>query len=81
MYCPNCAGNLEAADNEKILSQDNWGGDYWTHFCSKCKTYWHLHLSGSEVVLMATKQEQPASIRIVDDLKVELGERLYILER
>ncbi len=79
MFCPNCRSELLAVDNDKLLSQTLDGGEYWTHQCSTCKTYWHLHLAGSEVVLIATKSDQIASIKIVDDLKIELSERLFKL--
>jgi len=79
MFCPNCANTLEAVD--KILSQDLQGGDYYTHFCSNCKTYWHLHIHGESVDLISTTGQFIASKKIVDDLKIELGERLLKLEK
>lgn len=76
MFCSNCAGNLKAVD--EILSQDLQGGDYYTHFCKKCDTYWHLHMAGDEVVLISTNTKQfIASRKIIDDLKIELSERVF----
>ena len=77
MFCPNCTSALKPV--EDILSRNLDGGDYWTHQCPICKTYWHLHLAGGDVVLIATKSDQIASVKIVDDLKIELSERVFKL--
>lgn len=81
MFCPNCAGELQLADTEKLISQDLWGGDYYTHQCLGCKTYWHLHISSGNVTLISTKAQEIASKKIVDDLKIELSERVFRLEK
>lgn len=75
MYCPNDAGKLVAVDNDRLLSQTSQA-DYFTHQCSTCKTYWHLHLTGSDVVLIATKTDQVAIVKIVSDLKTVLVDRV-----
>ena len=78
MFCPNCKGAIVPADNERLLSATPMA-EYWTHQCTGCKTYWHLHLAGDDVVLVATKSDQIASTKIVDDLKIELSERIVKL--
>lgn len=78
MFCPNDAGKLVAVDNDKLLSQTSQA-EYWTHQCSTCKTYWHLHLNGDDVVLVATKSDQIASKQIKTDLKTVLSDRVAIL--
>ena len=78
MFCPNCRSGLLMVDNSKLLSQTSQA-EYWTHQCPICKTYWHLHLAGDDVVLIATKSDQIASVKIVDDLKIELSERVFKL--
>ena len=77
MYCPNDAGKLVAVDNDKLLSQTSQA-EYWTHQCPTCKIYWHLHLSGSEVVLIATKSDTFAS-KVKGDLKIVFSDRLAAL--
>lgn len=75
MFCPNCKGELQAVDTEELLSQDLWGGDYYTHQCLGCGTYWHLHISDSNCVLIATNSDQIASKKIKTDLVKELRKR------
>lgn len=80
MYCPNCRRALKPVN--EVLSKDLLNGDYFTHYCSGCTTYWHLHIHGdSQVVLIATTGEQVASNKIINDLKFELSEYLLRLER
>jgi len=82
MFCPNCSGKLKPVDTEKLISQDLIGGDYYTHYCQTCKTYWHLHIHSGNVDLISTGADQKiASKRVVNDLAVELGERLFKLEK
>lgn len=78
MFCPHCKGNLQAVDDARLLSQTSQA-EYWTHQCPLCNTYWHLHLADDKVVLIATETDQVASIRIKDDLKIELSERILKL--
>jgi len=81
MFCPNCKGKLVLTDSE-LLSQDLQGGDYYTHQCESCKTYWHLHIHGDGIDLISTKHNQTvASNKIINDLKIELSERVFWLER
>ena len=75
MFCPNCTSKLEAVDTEKLLSQDLGGGDYYTHQCPNCKTYWHTHLNSDEVVLIATTQDTFAR-KVKEDLIAELSVRV-----
>ncbi len=79
MFCPNCANELQAVD--EILSQDNWDGDYYTHYCSICPAYWHLHISGSEVNLISTKSQEVASNKITKDLVTALKDKVTKLEK
>ena len=79
MFCPNCASKLQPVD--KILSQDNWGGDYYTHVYSTCPACWHLHISGAEVSLITTKTQEIASNKITKDLVTVLKEKASKLER
>ena len=79
MFCPNCASKLKPV--EEILSQDNWGGDYYTHVCSTCPAYWHLHISGDTVNLISTKSQEIASKKIVRDLVTVLKEKATKLEK
>ena len=74
MFCPNCANELQAVDTD-FISQDNWGGDYYTHHCSTCPAYWHLHISSGDVVLIETKAQEIASKRIVKDLVTVLKQK------
>jgi len=78
MFCPNCKEKLTMVDNERLLSSTPQA-DYWTHQCPGCKTYWHLHLAGDDVVLIATKSDQIASKGITEDLKAELSKRIIEL--
>jgi len=78
MFCPNCKKKLVPVDNERLLSATSMA-EYFTHQCAGCKTYWHLHLAGDDVVLVATKSDQIASTKIRDDLKIELSERIVKL--
>jgi len=81
MYCPNCGSQLKAVDTEEMLSQDLIGGDYYTHRCLQCKTYWHLHIHSGNVDLISTGVEQEvASKKITKDLAVELRNRADTLE-
>ena len=81
MFCPNCASKLEPVDTEKLMSQDNWGGDYYTHYCSGCPAYWHLHISGDTVNLISTKSQEIASNKITEDLVTILKEKATKLEK
>lgn len=82
MFCPNCAGGLQAVATEELISQDLDGADYYTHHCSTCGTYWHLHLHGGGVDLISTKGNQfIASKSIRDNLLVELQNRVSELEK
>lgn len=77
MFCPNCKGKLEVVDTEKLLSQDLMGGDYYTHQCPSCNTYWHLHVHSGNVDLISTDTKQfIASKKITKDLKTELENRV-----
>ena len=78
MFCPNCASELKPV--EELISQDNWGGDYYTHYCSICPTYWHLHISGDTVNLIFTKSQEIASKKITQDLAIVLKEKATKLE-
>lgn len=76
MFCPNCAGNLQAVDTEVLLSQGLQYGDYFTHQCEVCLTYWHLHVHSGDVDLISTKSNQAiASKKITNDLAKELRKR------
>ncbi len=79
MFCPNCASELQTVD--EILSQDNWGGDYYTHSCPVCPAYWHLHISGDAVTLLSTKSQEVASNKITKDLVTVLKEKATKLEK
>lgn len=80
MFCANCGQALEPV--EDILSQDLDGGDYYTHHCSGCNTYWHLHLHGSGVDLISTRANQfIASKSIKENLLLELQNRISELEK
>ena len=81
MFCPNCAGKLQAVATEELISQDNWGGDYYTHFCPTCPAYWHLHISGDTVNLISTKSQEVASNKITKDLVTVLKEKATKLEK
>ena len=81
MFCPNCAGELKPIDTEELLSQDLWGGDYYTHQCLGCDTYWHLHIHSGNVDLISTKSDQIASRKIVKDLVTVLKEKATKLEK
>ncbi len=78
MYCPNCSEALVDAPN--LLSQDKWGGDYYSHYCNLCKTYWHLHLSGEGVSLISTEESGIASKEVKENLVTELKARVAKLE-
>ncbi len=75
MFCPNCASALEPLDTKELISRDNWGGDYYTHYCSICPAYWHLHISGDTINLISTKSQEIASKKIVKDLVTVLKEK------
>ena len=80
IFCANCGQALETVDD--ILSQDLDGGDYYTHYCPGCKTYWHLHIHGGGVDLISTRSEQQiASKSIKDNLLLELKNRVSKLEK
>lgn len=80
MFCANCGQALEPVDD--ILSQDLDGGDYYTHHCSGCDTYWHLHLHGGGVNLISTGGDQEITNKnIKDNLVLELKERVVELEK
>lgn len=79
MFCPNCASELEPV--EEILSQDNWGGDYYTHYCSVCPAYWHLHIGGDNVTLISTKGQEVVSNKITKDLVAVLKAKATKLEK
>ena len=80
MFCPNCASELQAVSNEDFMSQDNWSGDYYTHYCSTCPAYWHLHISDGTVNLISTKSQEIASNKMTKDLVTVLKEKATKLE-
>ena len=81
MFCPNCASKLKPIDTKELISQDNWGGDYYTHYCPTCPAYWHLHISGDTVSLISTKSQEVASKKITKDLVTVLKEKATKLEK
>lgn len=80
MFCPNCKGKLEPVNTEELMSQDNWGGDYYTHQCLGCATYWHLHIHSGNVDLISTKKQEIASKKIAEDLVTVLRDKADKLE-
>lgn len=82
MYCATCGNELQIVTNDMLLSEDLWGGDYYTHYCSVCPAYWHLHIHGDgNCVLIATNSDQIASKRISDELLAKLKEKVAKLEK
>lgn len=79
MFCANCGQALEPV--EDILSQDLDGGDYYTHHCEGCDTYWHLHIHGGGVDLISTRNKPELNEAIKDNLLIELKQRVSDLER
>lgn len=64
-----------------LLSQDLNGGNYYTHYCSECNTYWHLHIHGDGVDLISTRADQRIAKVIKNDLLIKLKERVSGLEK
>ena len=79
MFFPNCSEVLKPVKN--ILSQDLNGGDYYTHHCSRCNTYWHLHLYGDSVDLISTRENPEINKAVKDGLLIELKKRVSALEK
>ena len=79
MFCPNCASKLEPVD--ELLSQDNWGEDYYTHVCSTCPAYWHLHISDGVDLISTRANPFIASKGIKDNLVSEPKSRVSKLEK
>ena len=77
MFCPNCAGELAPVAPEEFVSEDLWGGDYYTHFCPVCPAYWHLHINGDGGVdLISTGSNQEVSNKkITKDLVTVLRDK------
>ena len=81
MFCPHDAGTLQAVATEDLISQDMQHGNFYTHQCQTCLTYWHLHISSDNIDLISTKLSQTiASNNIRNDLKTELSKRVTQLE-
>jgi len=81
MFCANCGNELQLVSDNLLLSEDRQGGDYYTHYCSFCPVYWHLHIHGGGVDLISTHQDQEvASNRITEGLVGELKKRVAKLE-
>ena len=73
---------LQIVSDELLLSEDLQGGDYYTHYCSVCPAYWHLHIHGGGVDLISTHMNQEiASKRISDELLAKLKEKVGKLEK
>jgi len=79
MFCPNCTGKLEPVKD--ILSQNLDGGDFYTHYCKGCNTYWHLHIHGDSVDLISTRENPKLNKALKDNLVIELSERIFQLEK
>lgn len=74
MYCPNCSNPISLID--EMLSVDLDGGDYYTHHCSVCPAYWHLHTYQDTVTLISTEQNEDMATKVRANLSDELRARL-----
>jgi hypothetical protein len=75
-YCSNCGDKL-VLSSDVALSTDKLDVTHYTHFCSTCKLYWHLHISGIGVVLSASDTANVGmdlSKQLLKDLKAKVAE-------
>jgi hypothetical protein len=77
-YCPNCTQKLVLAD--EFLSEDLKQMDYYSHYCERCKAFWHLHINKNKVTLSAS-DDVNVGRQMSDNLLVDLKDRLAVMER
>jgi hypothetical protein len=77
MFCPNCGQPLTLYSAP--LSKDSNRGDWYTHECKTCKSFWHVHLTGGHISAIATDQAGVFAIQVKDNLKTELQARIATL--
>ena len=82
-YCATCGSEVQIVTDAQLLSEDLWGGDYYTHYCSVCPAYWHLHLhrDGSVSLISTGADQEIASKRISDELLIKLKAKVSNLEK